>query len=112
MAEQSYAVRKRETLAEVPGLRVRKLTLETGQSVPWHTHTEITDTFFCMEGPMVIETDNPRARHVLLAGETIAAAPGQPHYVHGVAMGPCRFIIIQGEGTYDYVAADTPVEEV
>lgn len=111
MAEQSYAIRKRETVAEVPGLRVRKLSLATGQSVPWHTHTTITDTFFCMVGPMVVETDNPRARHILLPGETVAAEPGQPHYVHGVAMGPCKFMIIQGVGKYDYVAAETPVED-
>ena len=111
MAEQSYAIRKRETVAEVPGLRVRKLTLATRQSVPWHTHTTITDTFFCMDGPMVVETDNPRARHILLPGETVAAEPGQPHYVHGVAMGPCKFMIIQGVGKYDYVAAETPVED-
>jgi len=28
-----------------------------------------------------------------------------------VAMGPCKFMIIQGVGKYDYVAAEAPVEE-
>lgn len=110
MAKYAYSIRRRETVAEAPGLRIRKLTLAAGEAVPWHTHTEITDTFFCMDGPMVVETDNPRARHILLAGESVAAMPGQPHYVHGVAMGPCKFMIIQGVGKYDYVAAETPTE--
>ncbi len=111
MAKQGdYPVRSRATIAEVPGLRVRQLALGPGQSVPWHTHTRITDTFFCMEGPMVVETDNPRGQTVLQRGETCAAPAGQPHYVHGLDMGACRFMIVQGVGEYDYVAAAPPAD--
>ena len=30
--------------------------LAAGQCVPWHYHTEISDSFVCLEGPMVVET--------------------------------------------------------
>ncbi len=109
MAKQGdYAVDERKTIAEAPGLRIRQLALGPGQCVPWHRHTEITDTFFCMAGPMVVETADPRGVHELQAGETFAAAAGQPHYVHGRDMGACRFMIVQGVGTYDYVAVEPP----
>lgn len=100
----SYAVAGRETLAEVPGLRVRRLTLDAGQCVPWHYHSEITDTFFCMRGPMCIETREPTALQRLMPGESIAVPPGTPHYVRGEDDKPCQFMIVQGVGTYDFVS--------
>ncbi|MGZ0190372.1 MAG: cupin domain-containing protein [Alphaproteobacteria bacterium] len=99
-----YTVDERVTVAEAPGLRVRRLTLAPGQTVPWHKHSTITDTFFCMDGPMVVETEAPDAVHVLAPGESLAVPPNQPHYVHGVEMGACRFMIVQGVGQYDYIA--------
>jgi quercetin dioxygenase-like cupin family protein len=98
-----YAVQQRETLAEVPGLRVRLLTLLEGQVVPWHYHSTITDTFFCMRGPMRIVTRAPDASHRLENGDTLAVAPGTPHYVEAGSEAGCQFMIIQGVGTYDYV---------
>ncbi len=105
--EGIYPADTRVTLAEAPGLRVRLLALDAGQCVPWHYHTRITDTFFCMQGPMQILTRNPDATHVLQPGETLAVPPDTPHYVSGEDGGPCRFMIVQGVGEYDYV----PVEE-
>jgi quercetin dioxygenase-like cupin family protein len=101
-----YEVKQRETLAEVPGLRVRVLTLQRGQIVPWHLHNHITDTFFCMRGPMRILTRSPQASHGLHAGDTLAVPAGTPHRVECDA-NECRFMIIQGVGEYDYV----PVKE-
>ena len=54
-----YEIENRETVAEAPGLRVRILTLAQWQCVPWHYHSAITDTFFCMEGPMLVQTRAP-----------------------------------------------------
>jgi outer membrane protein assembly factor BamD (BamD/ComL family) len=50
-----YPLEDRELVAEAPGLRVQVLTVGPGQCVPWHRHTEITDTFFCLDGPMLVE---------------------------------------------------------
>jgi hypothetical protein len=57
--EGDYPAKARFTLAEAPGLRVRQLSLAAGQSVPWHFHSEITDTFFCMKDPMCVKTRDP-----------------------------------------------------
>jgi quercetin dioxygenase-like cupin family protein len=105
--EGKYPTEARFTLAEVPGLRVRQIGLAVGQCVPWHFHSEITDTFFCMQGPMCVRTRSPDAAFVLEAGDTIAVPPGRHHYAAGVDMQACTFMIVQGVGTYDYV----PVED-
>ena len=99
-----YEIEKRETVADVPGLRVRILTLAEGQCVPWHYHSEITDTFFCMEGPLRVQTRAPRNDYILQAGETCAVPAKVAHYVSGVDHQPAKFMIVQSEGTYDYVS--------
>lgn len=98
-----YPIKRRETLAEVPGLRVRLLTLLEGQNVPWHYHNEITDTFFCRRGPMHILTRSPDAAHTLYDGDMLAVSPGTPHFVEASNAAGCDFMIIQGVGKYDYV---------
>jgi quercetin dioxygenase-like cupin family protein len=101
--EGLYNTEKRLTVAEVPGLRVRQLKLTSGQCVPWHHHSEIKDTFFCMQGPMWIKTRGPDALTLLHPGETAEVPPGRQHYVSGVKGGSCEFMIVQGVGTYDYI---------
>ena len=93
-----------ETVMEGRDMRAVVLTLAAGQSVPWHYHSAITDSFVCLEGPMVVETRAPRAAHVLNAGERCQVAPKTAHYVHGKDDGPCRFMVLQGVGDYDNVS--------
>jgi len=104
--EGVYATTRRETIAEAPNLRVRLLALGEGQCVPCHYHNNITDTFFCMEGPMQVTTRDPEAVHVLEPGGTFAVAPGVAHLVTGVNDRPCKFIVVQGVGVYDFVPVD------
>jgi quercetin dioxygenase-like cupin family protein len=92
-----------ETVMEGADMRALMLTLATGQSVPWHYHSEITECFFCLEGPMVVETRAPRAVNELKAGETCTVLPNTAHYVHGKDNGPCRFLLLEGVGVYDYL---------
>ncbi len=106
-SEGVYPAGKRETIAEAPNLRVRLLSLGEGQCVPWHYHNNITDTFFCMEGPIQVTTRDPDKVHVLNPGGTCTVGPGTPHPVAGVDDRPCKFMVVQGVGVYDYV----PVED-
>ncbi len=99
-----YTIAGRELVAEGTDLRVQVLTLAAGQCVPWHYHTEISDSFVCHEGPMVVETRAPRHVYRLVPCERCAVPPKTAHYVHGEADGPCKFLIVQGVGVYDFVA--------
>ena len=93
-----------ESVMEGSDMRARILTLDAGQCVPWHYHTTITDAFFCLDGPMVVETRAPRAEHVLNPGERCTVPPKTAHMVQGRDGGPCRFLLLQGVGVYDNVA--------
>ncbi len=98
-----YQIAGRELLAEGADLRVQVLTLGAGECIPWHYHSEITDQMVCLDGPMVVETRAPRALYRLDKGERCQVPPKTAHYVHGENDGPCRFLIIQGVGVYDFV---------
>jgi quercetin dioxygenase-like cupin family protein len=101
-------IEKFEILAETPELRMVLLTLAEGQEVPWHSHSAVTDTFFCVEGPMVVETTGPAGTHHLDAGGMCTVPAGCPHRVAGAAGGRCRFGVLQGVGPYDFEPVDPP----
>src|SRR5690606_36101210 len=69
----------RETIAEGADMRVRILTLAKGECIPWHYHSEITDHFVCLEGPMVVETRAPRAEYRLEPGGRCDVGPKIAH---------------------------------
>lgn len=98
----SYQISGRELVAEGADLRVQVLTLAAGECVPWHYHSAVTDSFVCLEGPMVVETRAPRAHHRLMPGQRCSVAAKTAHYVHGEDDGPCQFLIVQGVGVYDF----------
>ena len=99
-------IEKFEILAQTAELRMVLLTLAPDQEVPWHAHSAVTDTFFCVEGPMVIETRDPAERHVLEAGGMCTVPAGRPHRVSGRDGGPCKFGVLQGVGPYDFRPLD------
>ena len=99
---ETYQVEHRETVAETAALRVRLFTLTAGQEVPWHYHSHVTDTFFCLEGTLSVETRSPAARHLLSVGESCAVPPMTAHRVTGHGCERARFLIVQGVGTYDF----------
>jgi quercetin dioxygenase-like cupin family protein len=98
----SYEVADYEILAQAPGLRMVTITLAAGQEVPWHWHTNIADRFFCMKGPMTIETRAPREVFKLTAGQSCVVPPKRAHRVTGENGAPCKFSVLQGVGDYDY----------
>jgi len=63
-----YTIANRELVAEGADLRVQVLSLAAGQCVPWHYHSEISDSFVCLEGPMVVETRAPLQVYRFYAG--------------------------------------------
>lgn len=110
MSAADYAVEKREVVASTGGLMVRIFTLSRGQAIPWHHHSAITDTFVCMEGTLRIQTRAPDELHLLQPGQTVAVPPGRAHLVSGPDGAPVRFLLVQGVGTYDFIADPPPGE--
>jgi quercetin dioxygenase-like cupin family protein len=74
-----YELADREVVAEGADLRVQVLTLAARQCIPWHYHSEITDAFVCLEGPMVVETRAPPSEYLLTPGQRCAVPPKTAH---------------------------------
>jgi quercetin dioxygenase-like cupin family protein len=100
--QPTYEIAGHEILAETPELRMVVLTLAQGQEVPWHWHSNVSDRFFCMQGPMVVETRAPRKIFELNPGETCVVPARRAHRVTGKNGGACKFGLLQGVGTYDF----------
>src|SRR5215207_11659184 len=59
-ASPLYEVERRAHHAERPGFRITELQLSATQKVPWHTHTNVSDTFYVLEGHMRLFLQDPK----------------------------------------------------
>ncbi|MCC6532506.1 MAG: cupin domain-containing protein [Burkholderiales bacterium] len=80
---------------------VQERTLAPGQEIPWHYHSVITDTTYCLEGAVEIEMLGPHERVLLGVGQSHAVPGNRPHRITPHGDQPCRFLLIQGVGAYD-----------
>src|SRR6185503_6710145 len=101
MAEPYVRAGKVNWIAKGSDVGVQERTLAPGQEIPWHYHTTITDTTFCLEGTVRVEMLGPPEEVLLAPGGSHAVPTNRPHRItpHGDA--PCRFILVQGVGQYD-----------
>lgn len=102
-ATHLYEVERRERHLERPGFRISELQLSPTQTVPWHSHTEISDTFYVLEGDMRLFLQHPKEDMRLRPGDSYAVAPGRPHLVTNAGQTSLTFLVLQGVGAYDYV---------
>jgi len=98
-----YEVERRAYHAERPGFRISELQISPTQSVPWHYHNSIQDTFYVIEGRIRLFLREPKQEILLGPGETYSVAPGRPHLVSNGGEASATFLVLQGIGEYDYV---------
>ena len=102
-ASHLYEVERRAKHAERPGFRISELQLSPTQTVPWHFHTNIADTFYVLEGEMRLFLQKPKQEVRLKPGETFTAVAGRPHLVTNAGDRSMTILVLQGVGEYDYV---------
>jgi quercetin dioxygenase-like cupin family protein len=102
-ASHLYEVERRARHAERPGFWISELQLSPTQTVPWHYHTNVSDTFYVLEGQMRLFLQKPKQEVRLGPGESFVAVPGRPHLVTNAGEGSLTFLVLQGVGEYDYV---------
>ncbi len=64
----------REVLATADGLRVQLVTINSGQRIPWHIHTSVSDTIIAVTGLVDVEVAS-EGHHLLQPGERTASMP-------------------------------------
>ncbi len=100
---QPYKVRDIHLVAKGADVLVREYTLDPGEAIPWHHHSEVVDTYYGLQGIVLVETRDPPARHELRIGQSANVLPPSPHHVSNPGRSPCRFLLVQGVGQYDFV---------
>ena len=102
-ASHLYEVERRVQHAARPGFRIMELQLSPTQKVPWHSHTNITDTFYVLEGHMRLFLQDPKEEVNLKPGEIHVVRAPRPHLVTNGGTKSLTFLVLQGIGEYDYV---------
>jgi quercetin dioxygenase-like cupin family protein len=103
---QPYKVRRIHVVAKGADVLVREYTLDPGEAIPWHRHSEVSDHYYGLEGTVVLETRDPAARHEVGVGQVAMITPPMVHHVSNPGPKACRFLLVQGVGNYDFVKAD------
>ena len=86
-ASHLYEVERRARHCEREGFRITELQLSATQTVPWHTHTNVSDTFYVLEGAMRLFVQNPKETIELKPGQIYQVVPGRPHLVTNAGAG-------------------------
>ena len=102
-ASNLYEVERRARHCVRPGFHISELQLSPTQTVPWHFHTNIADTFYVLDGEMRLFLQKPKQEVRLKPGDTFTAVAGRPHLVTNAGKTSLTFLVLQGMGEYDYV---------
>jgi quercetin dioxygenase-like cupin family protein len=102
-ASHLYEVERRARHAERPGFRINELQISPTQQVPWHSHSNIQDTFYVIEGHLRLFLRDPKEEVRLGPGDTYSVRPRRPHLVTNGGATSATFLVLQGIGEYDYV---------
>jgi len=94
-ASHLYEVERRDRHAERPGFRISELQLSPTQTVPWHFHTNISDTFYVLEGEMRLFLQTPKEEVRLNVGQSYVTVAGRPHLVTNAGKTSLTFLILQ-----------------
>jgi quercetin dioxygenase-like cupin family protein len=105
-----YEVERRCYHAARPGFRIAEMQISPTQTVPWHFHNEIQDTFYVIIGAIRIFTRAPSEEICLTQGQTFSVPPGRPHLVTNAGHTSAVFLVLQGIGEYDFVKLPDPSE--
>lgn len=93
-------------LVQTADVRIVEYTLKQGDRHPWHSHSQVTDRVYCLEGLIGVETRRPDKKIVLRPGESCETPPNTVHHVSNAGTGTGRYLLVQALGKYDYIRAD------
>jgi quercetin dioxygenase-like cupin family protein len=102
-ASHLYEVERRVEHAARPGFRIMELQLSPTQKVPWHSHTNISDTLYVLDGRLRLFLQEPKEEVNLKPGEVDVVRPARPHLVTNGGTRSLIFLVLQGVGEYDYI---------
>jgi len=100
-------MQKIEALISTAETRVAEFSLAAHQAGQWYYHSAVVEYYYCLDGVVAVEQQGKQSL-ALKPGEKVEITIGNIHRVSNVAAQPCRYLIIQGVGTYDFLQVDEP----
>lgn len=85
-----------------PSVTVWREVLGVGETLAWHYHSHVFDTFYVVRGPLRVTSRGPDACVDIDTGGLYQLAPGVHHQVSNVTDGDVEWILVQGIGDVDY----------
>ena len=98
-----YEVERRAYHAARPGSRIAELQISPTQNVPWHSHSNVQDTFYVIEGELRVFMQDPKEDVRLKPGQTYTVRAERPHLVTNAGKTSATFLVLQEIGEYDFV---------
>lgn len=102
----NYRVKNIEPVMTGSDVQARLFTLAPGETIPWHFHRTAADHYFILEGTLTVVTREPEEARTIGIGGDHRIVPGTAHLITNRSTADCRFLLLQGVGTYDWVKAD------
>ncbi len=98
-----FEVERQAEHAARPGFRITELQISSNQTVPWHYHSHVQDTFYVIEGHLGLFLREPKEEIRLGPADTYSVRPRRPHLVTNAGDASATFLVLQGIGEYDFV---------
>ena len=99
----NYRVRSVRPVMVGSDMQARLFILAPGDTIPWHHHTNSSDHYFVLDGILTALTRYPEQTHTVAAGSHFAIVPGTAHLITNRSTTDCRFLLLQGVGSFDWV---------
>jgi mannose-6-phosphate isomerase-like protein (cupin superfamily) len=102
-----FSVSSRKIIAQGSDVHVKEFLFRPGEDIPWHHHSAVFDVFYCLAGTLTVQridiaSQQQLADLVIPTGESAKVVPGTAHRPVNQQHVDCRFLVVQGVGTYDY----------
>jgi len=96
---------KEELLLKTPDVQVRVMRLGPGETLAWHSHSEVDDITVCLTGRIQVRLKEPESVLSLEPGQRARVPVGVVHQVANLGPGESEYLLIQGVGKYDFLRA-------
>ena len=90
---------------DVAGLRIARIVLNAGETIPMHRHSKATEWLQCEQGELLLRLSDKHCQR-LQAGEHESIAPGQAHALKNASDQPAAFLLVQS-GQHDFLQMAT-----
>jgi len=101
---RNFEVERRSYYAARPGFRIAEMQISPTQTVPWHYHNEVQDTFYVITGKIRVFARDPEEDVCLAPGQTYCVRAGRHHLVTNAGDISAVFLVLQGPGEFDSVS--------